>query len=621
MRIHSLTTRFLLTLLLSTALPFLAFGWYARAEMEERLEQQVVQVFLPQLAQQAADEIKAQLERIEQAVGMLRNALMKVLREGGDSLDVALEVDLTRNFDPDLVLLADGAGRVVGQRLHPRLDRETPASREQLLPQDVADKPWFEALNRGRVAGAWWGKRHLSEFLHRTPNKESYDPEDYSFALAFSVPTRTTQRGVVFALFSWIEVQQVLDQTAQFLRQDAGFASAEVFLCNAQGHYLAHTERANYVRGRLPLELAVQLPIGGDPVEHPYRTAAGEDRRAGFASVDKPPFEWWIGVHARDDELLRTSRDLSNVLLFVTAITAVILVVWSMVASRAILRPVRRLAVATESIARGDLSTRVPARGRHELADLGRAFNRMAGDLDSRTEQLRQAERQAAWAEMARQVAHEIKNPLTPMRMSAQLLARAKREGDPREPELTERLIRTVLEQTDAMARIASDFRHFAGPPARTLEVLDADDILTDAQRHFAGMAEIGNARVEFAPGAAGAQVRVDREELRRVLLNLLHNAIEACRAGDGPRDRVTMVRVTSAPTDAAVVYRVEDDGPGVSGEVQPKLFDPYFTTKSSGTGLGLAICRRILEAHGGHIALETSGPGRTVFRFELPRV
>ena len=607
MRIHSLTTRFLLTLLLSTALPFLAFGWYARAEMEERLESQVVQVFLPDQARQAADEIEAQLDRIEQAVGTLRNEFQEPLRDGGGvaEWDFRQRVDHMPNFNPDLVLLIAPDGRVAAKTL---------AARDELVPASLRGTEWFERFET-RSSGQVWESRHKSPFRHQTPQKESHDPKDYSFSLAYSIPTDTEAHWAVYALFSWHEVQRVLDETARFLREQAGFRSADVFLCDARGHFLAHSQRSKYVRGRLPLELAVELPGPDDSVELPL-TDGGEDRRAGFAAVNTPDaaLEWWVGLHARTDELLATSRDLSAVLLAVTAVTALVLVAWSMVASRAILRPVRRLAVATEAVARGDLTARVPARGRHELADLGRAFNRMAEDLVLQSEQLRQAERQAAWAEMARQIAHEIKNPLTPMRMSAQLLQRAKREGDPRTPEFTDRLARTVLDQTDALSRIASDFRQFAGPPTRVLEVVGADSLLRDAEQHFAAMAEASRVAVEFRPAAAGARVEVDREDARRVLLNLLHNAHQAC--GESGR-----IEVSSALEEGVVVIRVQDDGPGVDPEVEPKLFDPYFTTKSSGTGLGLAICRRILEAHHGTIALERSEPGRTVFRFQLPLV
>jgi nitrogen fixation/metabolism regulation signal transduction histidine kinase len=374
----------------------------------------------------------------------------------------------------------------------------------------------------------------------------------------------------------------------RFLRQKAGYASAQVFLCDAAHSYLGHSDRALYG------ERHDQAPDGTRTVE---------------ARIDVP-LAWTLGLAVDEAELFAASRSFSRLLGIVLATSVLALGLWSLLASRRIVGPVQQLAKATVTIARGDLSARVPASGRGELAALGRAFNRMAEDLDRSREQLREADRQAAWAEMARQVAHEIKNPLTPMRMSAQLVQRAMHDSDARVPELTERLARTVLEQTDALARIASDFRQFAGAPTRQVERVEVDRLLDEVEATYAGVAAGGEVELRFERGAAGAAVDADRQELRRVLLNLVDNAQAA------PARRIV---VGSSSAGDRVALRVADDGPGIPAEVRGRLFEPYFTTKSSGTGLGLAICKKIVEAHRGTIELESSAPGHTVFRVELP--
>ena len=236
----------------------------------------------------------------------------------------------------------------------------------------------------------------------------------------------------------------------------------------------------------------------------------------------------------------------------------------------------------------------------------------MAEDLSESRDQLRDAERQAAWAEMARQVAHEIKNPLTPMRMSAQLLLKAHRDGDARIGELIERTGRTVLEQTDALARIAADFHRFAGPPERSQQLVLTDDLLADVASDFASLAEQEPPRIEIDAHSAGATVMVDRMEIRRVFMNLVQNALEA-------NGESGCVVVRSSIREECVRFEIHDQGPGVTAEVRAHLFEPYFTTRSSGTGLGLAICRRSVEDHGGQIGLLSSEPGATVFYFDLP--
>jgi signal transduction histidine kinase len=616
MRIHSLTARILLTLLLSTSVPFFAFGWYASRETEKRLESQVVKVYLPELAANAAEKIRSRLESIEHGCDVLYNAARWVLQDGSEPAVFGEAVDFTRaiNNTLDLVLLIDGAGRIVPPPYpNPGLDPKTKAARDALLPESVAETPWFSGIASGRE-GIVWLDRHLSPFLHRTVEKVSLSPTDYSLALVLAVQTDTPAQGAVFALIRWSEVQRVLDDTQRFLREEAGFGSAEVFLCRDDGAYLAHTDRELY-GAAMGEDLIDALRRIDEKGEAPFADASGVERRAGFARVGHGAFrDWWIGLHAERRELFDASEELRMLLLGVTVASVLILVAWGLVASRAIVRPVRRLADATERIAQGDLSTRVVAKGQHELADLGRSFNRMAEDLTHSREQLRQAERQSAWAEMARQVAHEIKNPLTPMRMTAQLVLKAKKDNDPRLGELIDRLARGVLDQTSALARIAADFQQFAGPPTREVETLAADHLLAEVAELFAATSETGGVAVRFEPGAPGASIDADRQEMRRVFLNLIQNGIAACN------DRGT-VTVRSACEDGRVVFRITDDGSGIPARVQQRLFEPYFTTKSSGTGLGLAICKRILQAHGGSIALESSRPGETTFRFEVPVV
>lgn len=610
MRLHSLTSRFLLTLLLSTTLPFFAIGWFALGEMRKGLEVQVAEKYLPRWADDAAWRVSDRLVEIRQVCDQLLAPASKVLSAEGIK-DFEDQIAATSRFlnNVDLILITDADGNIVHRKEGHNLPEQTRDSRTALIPETVADEQWFKKLKRGDDSLVWtpWG---LSKYMHRETEHESRDPSDYHVGLAMGI---SGARGALFVLIRWQEVQAVLDETQSWLQEQASFPSAQVFLCNGGGTVLAHSDRQKYGTPLTPQEFLGELllveGVGGsrflDEDERP--------RRAGYARVliEGGP-TWWLGLHVEERELFAASFRLAEALVLAIGIAMVILTAWSLVASRAILRPVRSLVSATEAVAKGDLSVRVPARGKHELADLGRAFNSMAEDLSVSQEQLRRAERQAAWAEMARQVAHEIKNPLTPMRMSAQLLLKARREGGERVDELTDRLARTVLAQTEALDRIASDFRHFAGSPTRELGVHAADDLLVGVEEGFGAMAEGSGVKLTVCPGAGGTMVKVDEHEFRRVFLNLLHNALASC----GEKGEVELKSSTEGDI---VLFRVTDNGPGIPENLRDKLFEPYFTTKSSGTGLGLAICRRIVEAHDGVIELESSKPGRTVFRLRLP--
>jgi signal transduction histidine kinase len=624
LRVNSLTTRFLLALLFCTAVPFLGFGLYVRSEVRDREAQQVLRVYLPRWADDAARKIATDLRFAHRVGWLLAGEAESYLRTDGGMREFEEMVDglYSVNKDFDMVLLADETGKVIEVTRNARLDEERSDELDLLRPKSVKGFAWFQAVSE-RVDQCWV-PRHSSPFLHRTTTTQSKDPTDYSLGVAFQVQTKNGF-GALFILLRWDQVQDVIDETTRFLRstESAGFQSAEVFLADANGQVLAHSNRARYGDHLTPESLSHDLASRATGYAI-FTDASGEEFGFGFASakrhIDGDGFDWRVGLHVPTRELFEVSRDFEGFLLLVIPVIALLMIALAVISSRAIVRPVRRLSDATRKVAQGDLEARVEVHGGDELADLGRAFNTMAEDLAKSREQLRDAERQAAWAEMARQVAHEIKNPLTPMRMGAQLLLRARREDDPRWKDLSGRLARNVLQQTDALDRIASDFRQFAGSPARDVNVLAADDLLGGVAELLASMAEESAIDLTFEADADGVDVAVDVLEMRRVFLNLIHNAMQACGEAGSVRVRSSVsVSGAEAGAEAIVEFRVEDDGSGVPEEMRARLFDPYFTTKTSGSGLGLAICRRIMQAHGGDIELECSAPPRTVFLVVLP--
>ncbi|MBI5849835.1 MAG: sensor histidine kinase [Planctomycetes bacterium] len=617
MRIRSLTARFVLTLLLSTALPFLVFGLIVRVGMRERLEAQVVRVLLSDQSALLAERLDGLTDSIYRDASLIELAARKLIADG-DVAAFERELDLLPGFHSDfqVVLVADAKGDVritVDSFVN---DGQGRAAREAMTPASVAGADWFEgamAAQRSLV----WTDRHLSEFLHRNPERSSRDPADYSIGLAVRIAGDAGRSGVVYVVVPWHRVQQIVDDVAARLRGDAGFAGSVAMVCDPVGRVLASSARERYADHAPPAALAGAIrtatpaanlvsfvdPADGEHLAGSARVSRGAERGLDWRGV--------VEIPAR--ELFATIRDFDRVLLGLGAFVFGTLLVWSLIASRAILRPVRDLARATREIARGAVDVRVRVRGRDELAALARSFNGMSAQLAQSRDELSKTAREAAWAEMARQVAHEIKNPLTPMRMSAQLVQRARREGDPRVLDLADRLARTVVEQTDQLARIAADFRQFAGKRELRLEDVTANQLCDDLAELFAAEQEAGGASLEFVRGAADASLRVDRGELRRALVNLVQNALQAA----GPGGHVVVV--TARTDDGGLVFTVRDDGPGIPAESRARLFEPYFTTKSAGTGLGLAIARRIVEAHGGTIGLVSADPGCTEFAVVLP--
>jgi len=216
--------------------------------------------------------------------------------------------------------------------------------------------------------------------------------------------------------------------------------------------------------------------------------------------------------------------------------------------------------------------------------------------------------RLAAWAEMARIIAHEIKNPLTPIRLSVEHLREVWRRKSPDFERVLEDCVSNVLRQTEELRRSASEFADYSRLPRPEIRPTDVAALLRDAAAAYS--AAPGVRWVVEAP--AGLEAMADPRLLSRVLSNLVGNSVDALKQGG-------RIRLAAARRDGRIEASVEDDGPGVPAEILPRLFDPYFSAKSGGTGLGLAIAKKIVEEHGGTIGAANRPEGGFRVRFDLP--
>jgi nitrogen fixation/metabolism regulation signal transduction histidine kinase len=288
-------------------------------------------------------------------------------------------------------------------------------------------------------------------------------------------------------------------------------------------------------------------------------------------------------------------------------------IVLGFVVSARISRPVDALTAAAREIAAGTPGVTVDHRlAFGELKALVDTFNRMTTELKSATDNLVASERVAAWQEVARRLAHEIKNPLTPIRMSLETLLAASQRGqlDDRFRGLFSESARAVLEEVDRLKRIVDEFSQFARLPKPVLAPVDLSALLQPMMALYTP----GNGFTYETSLAPGVRVMVDKDQLTQVLVNLVKNAEEAMPTGG----RVT-VRVASRGDEAVV--EVEDQGAGVPTELKSRLFEPYVTSKPNGTGLGLAIALRIAQEHGGRIEIDDAPVKGALFRFCLPRL
>ena len=246
-----------------------------------------------------------------------------------------------------------------------------------------------------------------------------------------------------------------------------------------------------------------------------------------------------------------------------------------------------------------------------EISSLVDAYNRMVKDLSDSTRQLAQAERDNAWSQMARQVAHEIKNPLTPIKLEIQRLIRMKQNNNPRWEEKFDQVTAVVLEHIQILSDTANEFSTFAKLYTEEPVLMDLDKTLKDQIMIFDNKENI---RISYM-GLDNAMVMAPKPQLIRVFVNLITNAIqaveiqqkEALERGETPPEGKVLICLRHGAKDGFYDIAFDDNGPGVKGENLNKLFTPNFTTKSGGTGLGLAICRNIIEKCNGEISYQKS--------------
>ncbi len=253
--------------------------------------------------------------------------------------------------------------------------------------------------------------------------------------------------------------------------------------------------------------------------------------------------------------------------------------------------------------------------GEDEITPLVEAYNRMVLDLRESSSRLAQVERDKAWTDMARRVAHDLKNPLTPIKLQLQMLMRMKSSGNPAWEDRFDEVAQTVLYHVDLLADSADQFSTFAKMYDQKPETIDLDALVRQEVELFDSRDDV---KVDYF-GLAGAIVKAPRPQLTRVVVNLLTNAIQAVEENSG--DKHIVVAVRNSSDDGFYDIVVEDNGPGVAEQNQDKIFTPDFTTKTSGSGLGLAICSRIVEHCGGTISYNRSFTlGGACFTVKYPK-
>ena len=293
------------------------------------------------------------------------------------------------------------------------------------------------------------------------------------------------------------------------------------------------------------------------------------------------------------------------ILVFVVAIILTVIIgTW-------ITSPLRQLHTNLSTLKFGKNSSRLTYDKKDEIGDLVEDYNSKLEELEEAGQQLAKSERESAWRDMAKQVAHEIKNPLTPMKLSVQHLQRSMslNPDDPNLQEKVNRVSNSLIEQIDALTKIANEFSNFAKMPAPQIEKVDLVALIASVVHLFENTP---NVEIQYS-GLDELEIDGDKDQLLRVINNLVKNSIQAIHHADG------LIEIRTVLARRKVQITVSDNGSGIPTEQIDKMFVPYFTTKNTGSGLGLSMVKQIIENHGGEISFTTEKDKGTVFTLLLP--
>ncbi len=331
----------------------------------------------------------------------------------------------------------------------------------------------------------------------------------------------------------------------------------------------------------------------------PFHNAQGES----IAYINLPYF-------AREQILKNEISGLLMTLMNVYTLIIVLSILVILIVSNYITHPLTMLKQRMQEVSMGKQIRKIEWQGIDEIKTLVDEYNRMIDALALSSEKLAKSERESAWREMAKQVAHEIKNPLTPMKLSVQYMLRSINEGDENNKERFESLSRTLIEQIDTLANIASAFSDFANMPNSNKKTQEINTIIESAIALFK---ENKNIEINF-DNKQVFWVNIDKEQWLRVFNNLLKNSIQAVDESQKAKIGIRLFQ-----RGDLLEISVSDNGKGISEAMKDKIFTPNFTTKTTGSGLGLAMVKNIVENSGGEIYFTSRKEGGTIFHLTIP--
>jgi len=502
-----------------------------------------------------------------------------------------------------------------------------------LFDIDYSTRAWFREVFSGKSGPR--GPPYVASFT--TSYRETVTRQvTITFGYAAPVKCFSWKReyiGVVYALVNWRHIQEMMDVPrikAYFsgLVKDKEPSPYAWIWGSDANTILAHKDRTLYgekITGpRVNLPQMVEDARSGDSGHYREYTFRGKRKNASFHHCFGPGkgdlyggFGWVVGVGIDNEDIFAMAGQLRRLLHKSTAVVVILVIVWTMVVARRTTRPILSLQKHMRKVSNGNLEPHPKIKTGDEISDLADDFNQMILELKEKRAQLIKVEKNAAWREMAQQISHDIKNTLTPIKLSLSLLKQSGKDHSPNYKEILQRTLNLIDSQISNLQEIATDFYEFTGGRKSILTECSPGVMMKNVLELNRAWANELNIKIQDVEtlDKENMIVHADAMKLHRVLTNIVSNAFQAMPDGG-------TLTVSLQNQDNWVVLGIQDTGVGIPDDVRHHLFEPYFTTRSQGTGLGLAIAKRVVEEIGGYISLEPNdqpGDTGTVARIYLP--
>jgi signal transduction histidine kinase len=400
------------------------------------------------------------------------------------------------------------------------------------------------------------------------------------------------------------EIVRLLKDDGKGFSIRADGPAATVSRCSIKGPRTVGIVGARYTAPMLA-RLGTTLNVHVNPA-----SVSGDEARAECKLSDARGQKLSLVVTKSKSELTKNLERVDQAVLLATLASIGAAMLLGFVLARRLGAPLSELSRQAKKVA-SDEATPIDIRGTGEVGELVSAFNRMIEDLAATRRRLAAASRVAAWREVARRVAHEVKNPLAPIRAAVETLRRLRAREDPAFDEYFDEATRTVLDEVHRISNIVTEFTRFARLPPPRPSAIDIEEVV----KHVVTMHKpnAGALALSAEMRTAAPKVNADRDQIVQVLTNLVQNAIDAARNTTDAEVKI-VVSHAGKTGDERVTVTVADNGPGISSDMEARLFEPYATNKPHGTGLGLAIAQRIALEHGGELVYAGKNGARGAF-------